>query len=632
MTGMTNLIRRVAVVRLLRPPRSLVFFVLFFLYFAFEIEVGLLYYCCGLIDNFPAFYRGWDFFRGFLSYPGGLLEYFAAFLAQSFYYSWAGAAVVTGQAWLMCLGTDSVIKAIGAPRWRGLRFVGPLLLLIMYSQYSFHLPTTMGFLVALLALCLYLRFGSDKVVPSFALLIVISVLLYVTAGGSLLLFALLGGLYELFFRRSVPVALACLALGVVVPHVLGVVAYSQRPHDAYFELLPLSWKIVDAQTIAIVRRAVYGLYLLLPLAVAILGLWRFCFSKTVPVSSAPAKGRAGQDSAPERPRWTFWGDNRGALGLNLPTLVLAGVTLAVLAQFRDTKVKTLFQVDYYSRQKMWSKVLEVGRRHPYHYLVCHAVNRALYHTGRLGDDMFSFPQDPTALMLISGESFWQKFDTCIDLGLLNKAENALTISMETFGERPLLLERLALVNMAKGNIGAARALLGALSEVPFWTGRARDCLARLDDDPGLSNDPETQRLRAVMLRTDFVRGGDSLAWLLNENPRHRMAYEYYMAALLLTKNLDTFVQTFDTFRRLNESLRIPRHFGEALLLSRALKQQPLDVPGQFVPTTTKTRLHEFLQALQRYGQNRAAGRAALKESYGDTYFYYYYFLGGQGGQ
>ncbi len=631
MTSMTSAVWGVVASRVLRPPRSLIFFIFFYLYFTFEIDVRLLYHCGGLIDNFPAFYEGWDFFHGFLSHPGGLLEYVSSFLAQLFYYSWVGAAVVTVQAWLMCLGTDYVLKAVGTPRWRGLRFIGPLLVLINYSQYSVQLTTMMGFLIGLLAFCLYLRLRSDKLVPSLILLLTISVLLYVTAGGALLLFAFLAGLYEVFFCRRVPMALVCLATGVVIPYVLGVVAYSQRTHDAYFELLPLSWKIMDAQTIAIVQRAVYGLYLFLPLAVVALGLWRFWFGKTAPVSSAPAKGTAGQESAPPKRRWTFWGDNRGAFGLNLPTLAFVGVTLAALAQFRDTRVRTLFQVDYYSRQKMWSKVIEAGRHSPYHYLVCHAVNRALYHTGRLGDDMFAFPQHPSALMLTAREALWQKSDTCIDLGLLNEAENAMTISMEMFGERPLLLQGLALVNMAKGNISTARVLLGALSKVPFWTGTARDCLARLDHDPDLSNDPEIQRLHAVMLHTDFVRGGDSLASLLNENPRNRMAYEYYMAALLLTKDLDTFVKTFDAFHRLNESLRIPRHFGEALLLSRALKQQPIDVPGQFIATTTKTRLHEFLQAIQRYGKNMAAGRAALKKSYGDSYFYYYFF-GGQGGQ
>jgi hypothetical protein len=281
---------------------------------------------------------------------------------------------------------------------------------------------------------------------------------------------------------------------------------------------------------------------------------------------------------------------------------------------------------------MWSKVIEIGRRSPYHYLICHAVDRALYHTGRLGDEMFTFPQDPSALLLTGKEALWQKFDTCIDLGLLNEAENALTIGMEVFGERPLLLERLALVNMAKGNIGAARVLLGALSKVPFWTEQARQRLTQLDSDPDLKNHAEIQRLRAVMLRTDFVRGGgDSLTGLLRENPKNQMACEYYMASLLFSRNADAFLRAFDTLYP-GKNPKIPHHYQEALLLFRTLKRQPVDVPGQFIATTMKTKLHEFFQIIQKHGKDTAAARAALKPGYGDTYFYYYFFFAGRGGQ
>ncbi len=629
MARIANLIQTVAASRLLRPPRSVVFFLFFYLYFVSAIDLRLFYHCCGLIDNFPAFYKGWDFFGGFLDYPGGLLQYISAFLAQFFYFSWAGAAVVTGQAWLMCLGTDYVIKTLGVPRWRPLRFVGPLLLLIMYSQYSFALPTTMGLLVTLLAVCFYLRLRSGRTLPDLGVFIAISLGLYVTAGGPFLLFAGLTALYELLFGRRVPVALVCLVTAAIMPYVLGVVAYSQRPLDAYFELTPLSWKVVDVQTLPITQKALYGLYLFLPLAIAVLGLWRLWFGKATVGSGKPESNK--HPAGLQKQRRTFWGDNGGTFGLNLPTLILIGVTCAVLARFRDTKVRTLFQVDCYSRQQKWSAIIEIGRRNPYHYLVCHAVNRALYRTDRLADEMFTFPQHPSALLLTGRESLWHKFDTCIDLGLLNEAENALTISMEMFGERPLLLERLAWVNIAKGNIGAARVLLGALSKVPFWTAQAQDCLARLETDPNLTNDPEIQRLRAVMLRTDFVQGGgDSLMGLLNENADNRMAYEYYMAKLLFARNVDAFLKAFDTFHRAGDS-SIPRHYQEALALFRAIKQQPLDVPGQFIATTIKTQLHEFLQVIRRHGKNTAAARAALKPTYGDTYFYYFFF-GGQGGQ
>jgi len=318
------------------------------------------------------------------------------------------------------------------------------------------------------------------------------------------------------------------------------------------------------------------------------------------------------------------------MGWVLETVVLVAATTATLAHFHDRNLKTLFEVDYYSRQQMWSKVLEIGRRSPYHYLICHAVNRALYHTGRLGDAMFSYPQDPKALLLTGKEALWQKADTCMDLGLINEAENALTISIEMFGEKPLLLQRLARINMVKGDIGTSRVFLGALSKVPFWSAQAQDYLTRLRSDPNLSQDEEIQRLRAIRLKQDSVRQTDTLRQLLVENPKNRMAYEYGMAWLLLTKNLAGFSQTFDAYHGTIES-RIPMHYEEALLLSKALKQGAANLPVQSVSPESLNRLGAFMKALQPFGRDIGAARKALKEGFGDSY-YYYFFLCDSGAQ
>jgi hypothetical protein len=277
---------------------------------------------------------------------------------------------------------------------------------------------------------------------------------------------------------------------------------------------------------------------------------------------------------------------------------------------------------------MWSKVLDIGRRSPHHYLVSHAIYRALYHTGQLGDSMFSYPPDPKALLLTAKEAFWQKVDTCIDLGLMNEAENALAISVELFGERPLLLQRLALINMVKGDIDTSRVFLGALAKVPFWSAQAQGYLARLHNDPNLSHDKEIQTLRAVRLKQDSVKATDTLTQLLAENPKNRMAYEYGMAWLLLTKNLATFAQTFNAYHHTNASM-IPRHYEEAILLCKALKQGSVDLRGQSVSPESFNRLADFMKAVRPYGRDVAAAHAAVGAVFGDSY-YYYFFLSGSG--
>ncbi|MHC4337109.1 MAG: DUF6057 family protein [Planctomycetota bacterium] len=144
------------------PAQSFVFFVLFYLYLWLVVDLRLIYHGGGMITNFPVFYRGWTFFRPFLSYPGGPVEYVCAFLSQLLYIGWAGAIVVTAQAWLICLCTGYILKAIGALGLRLLRFVPPVLILITYTQYTYHFVTTTALLTSLLFVCLYIRIAQKS--------------------------------------------------------------------------------------------------------------------------------------------------------------------------------------------------------------------------------------------------------------------------------------------------------------------------------------------------------------------------------------------------------------------------------------------------------------------------------------
>lgn len=614
----------------LRPGRGAIFLVLFYVYLALEIDPRLFYHGGGLIDNFPSFDWGWDFFRGSLAFPGGIVEYLSAFAAQSFDYSWFGAAVVTGQAAAICWCTAHITKTLGASRLRGLRFLGPILLLAVYSRYGFHFVTTMGLLAALAGVCFYLSFVPNRTGRAFGFFLVLFLLLYVAAGGPSLLFVALCGLYELLWKRRFALGLVQLALGAVTPRIVGLFVYRIRAHDAYFELLPLSWKFMSRSASQIMLGAVWTLYLFLPLTMVLLGLWRLVLERrdagTVAGARTTNLGRPASRPKAIRTRIAgiFRDESKGAFGLNLATLALIGLTVVTLLFYRDTGRRNLLRVDYFSCHGMWEEVLALGRRSPYRYFICHAVNRALYHTDRLGDEMFAFPQRPEALFLTDPKArpLWQKFDVCIDLGLVNQAENALILCSGVYGERPLLLRRLATVNMIKGNIETARVYLEALRKVPFWSSVARDALAQLDSDPDLSEDEQIQHWRSVRLKTDFVRDMDTLSVLLAENPGNRMASQYGMAALLLSRNLGGFLQMFNTYHR--DLSRIPRHYEEALVLLRYVRKQPLGDAGHAIHPETERQFQEFTKVYRGGDRDTTATRAALRERFGDTYFYYYF--------
>ena len=255
--------------------RSLIFFIGFFLYLLLIVDLRLIYHGAGEITNFPSFFKGWAFFREFVSHPGGLVEYVSVFLSQFFYIGWAGALVATLQAWSVCACIGYFLKTIDCRRLRCIRFIPPVLLLIIYTQYTYHFLSMMVLLAALLFVCLYLRIASKT--PGWLNLVtflVLSVILYYLAAAAYLLFALLCVVYEILFRGRWLTGLLCLLLSALIPYIEGVLVYGVSIVDAYSDLLPFSWKFVAYQADRRMITIVYLAYLLIPLTALVLGLWQ----------------------------------------------------------------------------------------------------------------------------------------------------------------------------------------------------------------------------------------------------------------------------------------------------------------------------------------------------------------------
>jgi len=622
---MPDLFRKLSSQNLGRPIRSLLFFILFYLYLWLEVDLRLIYHSGETITNFPVFYRTWAFFRELAPYPGGLVEYLSAILSQSFYIGWAGALVVTLQAWLICVCTDHLLKAINTSSFRWLRFVPPILLLITYTQYTYHFVTTMALLVALLFVCLYLRVAPKGRLPRLMVFLVLSIILYAIAGGAYLLFAVLCVNYELFFRRRWQMAVVCLLSAAGITYVTGVFIFGVSIAEAFSDLLPFSHKILTYEARRRMVKIVYILYLLLPLTALGLGLWRIPAKKKV-------KKKPRHKSTKPGTKILSWYTGAPLLRWIIESCLLFVIAGTVVFSSHDNELKTMLEADYYAYHRMWPQVLQAFHRHPNSLFIVHAVNRALYHTGRLGSDMFAYPQHPDTLFLTSKKrfaAFWKKFDVYIDLGVMNLAESALTESLIRLGERPIILKRLALINMVKADSGAARVYLGALSKTLFHADWANKYLSRLDSDPNLSMDDRIQHLRDMMMETDYgftnyVPERILLA-LLQKNRYNRMAFEYLMAWYLLTSQLDKFVQNLDRLDDFDYS-EIPRHYEEAILIYEVLTGRKVDLNGRQISHKTYQRARGFSSISNRFrSSNEMTAMLETAPYFGDTYFFYYNF-------
>jgi hypothetical protein len=620
------------------------FFTLLFLYLWRVVDLRLIY-SIGATMTFPVFFKGWTFFSEQIVQPGGAVMYSSALLSQFFYYAWAGALVVTLQAWLLAACTGYLLRGAGVPGSRWLRFVPPLLVLVAYNQYAYHFPTTLALLTALLFACLYLALVSrraagartqDKKPESFdwraiGLFLVLSVIVYCAAAAAYLLFGVLCAVYELSFR-SRRVGLLMIAAVLVLPYAAGRWVFDCSVADAYTELLPVSWKLTGSPTRTHMIATVYALYLLPPVVML---MWavsdrlsrRFRAGR---IDSKPTKTRAPKPRSAVRkpPARHLFGP---LVKWMAQSLVVLGVAAAVAAVSHDSQQKAVLAVHYYACHRSWPDVLRAARKQPANSFVLHAVNRALYHTGRLSSDMFRYPQDPDALLATGDDQVlvgWHKFDTLIDLGLMNLAEKNLTECMETFGAHPMILQRLALVNMVRGRTDTARVFLGALDRTLFHGAWARRYLALLQSDPTLSTDARIRQMRAVCLRTDdivsFFGKERMLVALLNDNSRNRMAFEYLMAWYMVTKQVAKVVEGLRYLDDLDYAA-IPRLYQEAICVYAYGRRQEVPLFGRTISPQVQQRIERFSQIFNRYQRDKRAAFPELAAAYRGSYFLYHIY-------
>ena len=576
-----------------------IFFLLFFLYLWLVAELRLIHHGAGTIRNFPVFFTGFGFFLQFAKYPGGIVEYVSAALAQLFYFSPAGAAVVTLQAWLLTLTTDYYLKTINASPLRPLRFVPPILLLIIYSQYVYHFTTTMHLLTTLAFVALYLTIAGKTKHFHFLAYIVLSLMLYYLAGAAFLLFALLCIIYELFFNRRSTFALLYLISAAIIPYALGVLVFGLDSTDAFTKPLPCSpgyLFFLDAKKIVF---AVYAMYLLLPAAAIISPLANKIITPKIQRRFTP----------PAYLRFT--------------SLILITAVIALTSYNENRKI--LFEIDYYVCRADWNRVIKTAKRSKKpDIFISHAVNLALYHTGTLGDEMFEYPQHKDVLFLTGPEHYhsrWRRFETCLQLGLINKAESDMTESLERFGPTPLILKRLALTNLIKGNLDTAKIYLNTLKKSLFFSDWTGQYLKKIKTDPTLRSDPDIQRVRSVMAADNTQ---NILSSLFYKTPQNKMQFEYLMAYYLLTRKTELLVQKLSLLDRFGYS-KIPRHYQEAALSHMYTNQQKSEALLKKISPQTIQRFQDFLKEYKSFGKNQSQAKKKLAPQYGDTYFFYYIY-------
>lgn len=612
------------------PVGSIIFFVCTYLYVLLFIESRLIFHSFGTFIAYPAFSVDRGFLRNSISYPGGVVEYVGGFISQLYYFSWLGALVVTAIALLMYIATKILVKLSAGVRLKLICYLPVVILLMIYNRYNNQATSFVALLAALWFSVVYEKMAVRKSFARAVVFLTMFTLLYYITGGACFVFAILVTIYEFFIgqRRILSVLFLTTVIGsyLIVRYIF----------DLEVEITHLQVLVVTLKFDPWIKVLMFCLYFFLPLVLFGAGLRQALVRKNDAIENSKMHAHDNSRSARKPRRNIKKNKAKWAIGTALPMVILV---VSVFVSFDSTK-KKLVQADYFAHNMMWPKVLETARRirpESNDIFCIHDINRALYHTGRLGDDMFRYPQKLQALILSlpegskpSGRIFLKRSKLLLQLGHIGIAERDAFEYMELAGSSPAILEHLATIKMVKGQVAAAKVFLKALSKDLIFGSRGREILQHLEQDPELANDKLIQHLCSVAPDKDNVSfdfgAGEFFQQLLNKNPDNKLAFEYFMAIYLLAGQVDQIVANIGRLNYLGYE-RIPRCYEEAILIHIGLGHTKINLHGWKLKLETISRIKEIdrIYKLQGGRHSEQGVKNTLGADFADSYFLYYLY-------
>jgi hypothetical protein len=572
-----------------------------FLYFFYRINPVLIYQ-----SQQPVFFFDSLFFKEFSFYPGGVLQWLAHLLGQFYFLAAPGALLLALLFTTCCLLLHHVLKtATGRLAFAALPWLPLPFLLLLYSRYDFPLTVLAGIILSLLFALLFFKLALKNPYLQTATYLILFSILYYVAAGPALLFAVLVIIERCSIKSFVLAALFA-ALAIAVPWVGANTIFVLNLSDAYFANLELN----VAKTPFTLTALLWGI---IPI-IFLLNLIKL-----------PRKEKTS--TMPQQNRTIMAGV------INFDVVVFLFI-IAALSPINKA-LKQVSYLDYYARHADWKNVLKTAEGELVNtYIGQYQVNRALFHTGKLCDSMFSYDQRAGVSGLFLHESLRSAYplqysDLFFELGLVNEAQHWAHEALSVTGDTPWNLQRLAEVYLLKGETAACQKCLNLLKRT-FWHKKWA-----LQFEKNLSTDsskwpPYLQTIKSRMQTSDFIiTPGEPelcLEELLASNPKNKMAYEYMLAYCMIMGKAGRLMNFADRLEELGYTA-IPQNVEEVMLLfiSNAGLHDHKVLSCGFRQTSVQN-LNQFAAIAQKYNGDKNAALLELRK-FSSTYWFYamYYF-------
>jgi len=316
-------------------------------------------------------------------------------------------------------------------------------------------------------------------------------------------------------------------------------------------------------------------------------------------------------------------------------VVLAFLLAGTTAVSRYSKVYAeYFTAEKLFYQKEYRKLNDYIDKHPSNNrLTIYLNNIALCETGRLNDKMFHYRQSP------DGQSLFLKWEMYGEVlrrgayfyyttGMINEAERWAFENMVMKGITPQDLLMLVKCEIINGNYRMAAKYAAMLSKTFSYREEAKEYLGLLADTALIDSHPELGAKRGEKIEHDFFSITDNphinVELAFSADSSNRKLYEYRVAYQMLTENYEGIVAGLPHLERLGYT-RVPVHIQEAALVSRMSGLSLSGLGSLKIEPQTETRFNQFLQTFNSFGNNLKTAQAALKQRFGETFWYYGFY-------
>ncbi len=589
---------------------------------AFKIEPFLQYHFQQI-----GFLTTSNFFKSFLSKPGGIADYISIFLSQFFAFNYFGSLIIVAIASVQGLIILNISKRLSKiPAFRFLFFTIVFLFgILVLSDYRYPYYASIRLLFAFIFTWLYTILNQKFSKPGYFLWPVFAILLfYLASGAALMVFALSSVIVLLITQKGTLQFIATpliIILAIVIPYLGYLFIFSP--------VLPNLYRIVEVKPPQMLAYSVnYELviyYLILPailLSLIFINRWQ---KKEIVVLSGKAK----------RPKHInkFYQKSTFILSSQLVAVFLIGFLL-FSTSFNYERKKFVY-LEYYAETEQWEEIVEKAYEfEKYDFRVNFYLNRAYSNLGLLPEKLFEYPQllGSKGLFfdtsLLNGSFTMPLSDLYFDLGFMSEALHWAFEAQTLLPDSPRILKRLVMIYLVNENYQLADKFLKVLNQNALHRGWVQK-YSKYISNPALADNDKTiaeKRKFSPQKRAISTHPFDNLKLLFATNKKNRMAFDYLIAHSILDMNYDDFIRYVKGYRFYGIQT-LPDSWAQMLSMDILRnKSMPDFADGNTVSQDCLNRFTELNQIIKQYNGDKNAAHEAIKRNFEKTYWYYWMYL------